>query len=325
MQIYRDIDHLPQFRNAVITIGTFDGVHLGHQQIIHQMKQEADAVKGETLIISFHPHPRKVISGNPLAIGLLNTVDERIALLEQHGLDNLVIAPFTTHFASLSAREYISRFLVEKFKPHTLIIGYDHRFGQGRQGDYHLLEELAEENHYVVKEIPVHVVNAVTISSTRIREALLNGNVEEANSFLGYEYSFEGKVMPGDKIGRTIGFPTANLQSNDAEKLIPGNGVYAVKAEIQSTKYEVRSSDDAAASIKGEERKGMMNIGFRPTVDGTKRMIEVHLFDFDRNIYGEQLRVYLRSFLRGEEKFKSIEALKYQLHMDKEAALRKLE
>ncbi len=324
MQVYRDIDHLPVFRNAVITIGTFDGVHLGHQQIIHQLKREADAVAGETVIISFHPHPRKVISGDESAIRLLNTLNEKIELLEQYGVDNLVIAPFTDHFANFTAREYISRFLVKKFKPHSFIIGYDHRFGKGRQGNYHLLEELADEFHYTVKEIPEHVVNRVTISSTKIRDALLKGHVEEANSFLGYDYFFEGEVIHGDKRGKTIGFPTANLQINDPEKLIPGNGVYAVKVEIQSTKYEVRSTEDEVRSTKYEVRKGMMNIGVRPTVDGTRRMIEVNLFDFDKDIYGELLRVHIKNFLRGEEKFNGIEALKEQLNCDKEAALRKL-
>jgi riboflavin kinase/FMN adenylyltransferase len=317
MQVFRDIDHLPGFRNAVVTIGTFDGVHLGHQQIIHQLREEAAKVNGETVIITFHPHPRKVIDANKPPIGLLNTLDEKISLLGQHGLDNLVIVPFTNKFSNQSAKEYITDFLVQKFRPRTLIIGYDHHFGKGRQGDYHLLEDLADEYHYSVKEIPEHVINNIAISSTRIREALLVGHVEVANDFLGYEYSFEGKVVQGDKRGRTIGYPTANIEISDPEKLVPGNGVYAVKAELESTKYEVRSTMDKVLS-------GMMNIGVRPTVDGTKRVIEVNIFDFDLEIYGRQLRIYLKKFLRDEKKFSGIGELKEQLNRDKENAIKQL-
>jgi riboflavin kinase / FMN adenylyltransferase len=317
MQVYRDIEHLPVFRNAVVTIGTFDGVHLGHQKIIHQLKEEADSINGETVIVSFHPHPRKVIAANKPAIGLLNTLEEKTELLKQYGVDNLVIVPFTDRFANLSAQEYITQFLVEKFNPHTFIIGYDHRFGKDRQGDYHLLEALAAENHYIVKEIPEHVINDVTISSTKIREALLKGHVEEANSYLGYNYFFEGEVVHGDKRGRTIGFPTANIHINDPEKLVPGDGVYAVNAELIGKNYEVRRT-------KSGILKGMMNIGVRPTVDGTKRMIEVNIFDFDEDIYGKLIRIYLMNFLRGEKKFNGIDELKDQLKRDKETAMKVL-
>lgn len=303
MQVHTHIDQLPVFKNAVVTIGTFDGVHTGHQQIIAQLKEEANAIGGETVIITFHPHPRKIVAHKEVSI--LNTPEEKIELLREKGIDNLVIVPFNEKFAAQSAREYVEHFLFEKFHPHTIIIGYDHRFGHSRLGDYHLLEDFGKQLGFLVKEIPEHVLNNITVSSTKIREALLNSNIETANNYLGYDYFFEGLVVEGNKLGRTLGYPTANLQIETPEKLIPGNGVYAVIASIEQSTY-----------------KAMMNIGVRPTVDGTKRMIEVNLFDFNHDIYGKTLRVYVKKYLRGEVKFNGLEELKNQLGIDKESALR---
>ena len=227
MQVHRNIQNLPRFKNAVVTIGTFDGVHAGHQQIIAQLKQEAAFINGETVIITFHPHPRKIVSVKQLYI--LNTLEEKIELLEARGVDHLVVAPFDDSFAHQSAEKYVKHFLFEKFHPHTVIIGYDHRFGNGRHGDYHLLEESGKELGFIVKEIPEHVLNNITVSSTRIREALLQSDIEMANSYLGYNYFFEGTIVEGNKLGRTIGYPTANIRTGAEEKLIPGNGVYAVE------------------------------------------------------------------------------------------------
>lgn len=305
MQVHTHTDQLPVFKNAVVTIGTFDGVHTGHQQIITQLKEEAHAINGETVIITFHPHPRKVVSHKEVFI--LNTLQEKIELLREKGIDHLVVVPFDEKFAAQSANEYVEHFLFEKFHPHTVIIGYDHKFGHGRSGDYHLLEDFGKQLGFLVKEIPEHVLNNITVSSTKIREALLNSDIETANNYLGYDYFFEGLVVEGNKLGRTLGYPTANLQIETPEKLIPGNGVYAVIALVEQSTY-----------------KAMMNIGVRPTVDGKKRMIEVNLFDFNHDIYGKTLRVYVKKYLRGEVKFNGLEELKNQLGIDKESALRVL-
>ena len=304
MQIHRDITNLPQFKNAVITIGTFDGVHLGHRQIIDNLKTAAAEVNGESVIITFHPHPRKVVSSVITGVRLINTLAERIELLEQTGIDHLVIVPFTDFFANQTAEEYIQDFLVEKFRPHTIIIGYDHRFGKERSGDYKLMEEKALVYNYQLKEIPEHILNAIKVSSTNIRNAILHSHIEEANNFLGYDFFFEGEVFNGDKIGRTIGYPTANLKSTDEEKIALGDGIYAVYVDVE-----------------GETYKGMMSIGFRPTVNGKVRVTEVNIFDFDKEIYGLVIRVIVKKYLRSEVKFDGLEGLKTQLHKDKEDSL----
>ena len=304
MQIHRDISKLPEFKNAVITIGTFDGVHLGHRQIIDSLKEEATNANGESVIITFHPHPRKVVSSVITGVRLINTLAERIELLEKTGIDHLVIVPFTDFFANQTAEEYIRDFLVASFKPHTIIIGYDHRFGKERAGDYKMMEEKALIYNYRLKEIPEHILNAIKVSSSNIRNALLHGNIEEANNFLGYLFFFEGEVFHGDKIGREIGYPTANLKSTDEEKICLGDGIYAVYADVE-----------------GKTCKGMMSIGFRPTVNGKVRVTEVNLFDFNKEIYGETIRVYVKKYLRSEVKFDGLEALKIQLHKDKEDSL----
>ena len=233
MQIHRDISNLPVFKNAVITIGTFDGVHLGHRQIIDSLKEEAAKASGESVIITFHPHPRKVVSSVITGVRLINTLAERIELLEKTGIDHLVIVPFTDFFANQTAEEYIRDFLVVNFKPHTIIIGYDHRFGKERAGDYKMMEEKALIYNYSLKEIPEHILNAIKVSSSNIRNALLHGNIEEANNFLGYSFFFEGEVFHGDKIGREIGYPTANLKSTNEEKIALGDGIYAVYVDME--------------------------------------------------------------------------------------------
>lgn len=302
IQVHRDLQHLPEFKKAVITIGTFDGVHLGHQQIIKLLKAEAAEIGGETVIITFHPHPRKVVSHGKSAVKIINTLPEKTELLDKLGIEHLVVVAFNEEFASQAAEEYIEKFLVKNFHPSTIIIGYDHKFGQNRLGDYHLLENMGEKYNYRVKEIPEHVLNQITISSTKIREALLKPDIDTANTFLGYDYFFEGKVVEGNKLGRTIGYPTANLVIENEEKLIPGNGVYAVRLTI---------------GVNEVILKGMMNIGMRPTVDGTKRTIEVNIFNFDEDIYGQVMKVYIHKFLRGEVKFDGLEQLKEQLAKDK--------
>ena len=307
MTVYTNLQELPIFNNAVITIGTFDGVHFGHRQILELMKSASKPINGETVIITFHPHPRKIIGNHKAPIYLLNTLDEKIELLEKHGINHLIIVPFTEKFAQQLAEDYIAEFLVNTFHPHTIIIGHDHRFGKDRTGDFQLLKDKAPEFGYEVKEIPGYMLKDITISSTKIREALLNGDIESAHDLLGYDYFFTGKVVEGNQLGRTIGYPTANLQIADENKLIPCNGVYAVLVTNEK--------------LKITRQGGMMNIGFRPTVEGNKRMIEVNIFDFDQPIYGEILTITLKKYLRSEEKFSGLDALKEQLGKDKQAAL----
>jgi riboflavin kinase / FMN adenylyltransferase len=302
MQVYRNTDFLPPFRNTVLTIGTFDGVHAGHQQIIAGMKKKAAEVDGETVIITFDPHPRTVINAAS-GIRLINTMDEKIELLAALGIDCLVIIPFTTEFAQLSPEEYISQFLIRHFKPHTLIIGYDHHFGKGRTGNYELLKAKAETYQYQLLEIPAHLLDSISVSSTRIREAIGTGEIETANQLLGYTFFFSGEVVDGNKLGRTIGYPTANLSVTEKTKLIPGDGIYAVDAIV---------SDEPV-----KKYRGMMSIGFRPTIGGTTRIIEVNVFDFNREIYGQTLKVFVKKYLRPEEKFGGLDELKTQLALDK--------
>jgi riboflavin kinase / FMN adenylyltransferase len=313
MQVHKDLERLPVFRKAVITIGTFDGVHLGHRQIISRLLSTARDIGGETVIITFHPHPRKVIAASQ-PIRLINTLEEKIQLLEGLGIDHLVVVPFTDAFSSQEASEYIRHFLVERFAPHTIIIGYDHRFGKERKGDYLLLEKFAPIFDYKLQEIPKHVLDEISISSTTIRQALNNGEVEAANRLLGYDFFFTGKVIDGDKLGRTLGYPTANLEIGEPEKIIPGDGIYAVLAGL--------SHNGALPAFP--LLKGMMSIGFRPTVGGTKRVIEVNLFDFDSSVYGQQLTVYVKAFLRKEIKFDSLESLIKQIDQDKIFSLERL-
>lgn len=305
MQVHTNLDALPLIHNAVVTIGTFDGVHTGHKTIIKQLKDEANEVGGQTVLITFDPHPRKVINNKP--IQLINTLEEKIELLAQQGVDHLVIVPFTREFSNQSADEYINDFLIGKFHPHTVIIGYDHRFGHDRKGDYRLLEEYAARLQFRLKEIPALVIDSLTVSSTRIREAIKSGDIRTADELLGYDFFFEGEVIPGNKLGRTLGYPTANLGLDESEKLVPGNGIYAVEAVLQeSGKWEMASG----------KMGGMMSIGLRPTIGDNKRMIEVNIFDFDREIYGRKLRVYVKAYMRNEIKFDGLEALKAQLAKD---------
>lgn len=347
MQIYYHTDQLPAFRKAVITIGTFDGVHTGHAQILQQLRQEAARIDGETVIVTFYPHPRKVVRGGAAEVRLLNTLEEKIQLLSWQQVGHLVVVPFTTAFSEMTAGQYVKDFLLARFRPHTVIIGYDHRFGKGRLGDYHLLEEFSRSEGFELQEIPVHLLDAVSVSSTRIREAIAGADIESANQLLGYPYFFSGQVMQGRQLGRTIGFPTANLQIGSPDKLIPGDGVYAVEVEVVDESTITLTLPDTvpangmpgtpsfaptkppllvsavptASSWGGIRWKGMMNIGVRPTLDGRERTIEVNIFDFNEDLYGRELRVFVNKYLRGEEKFSGLDALKAQLAKDKENSL----
>jgi len=318
MQVHRDINHLPEFKNAVVTIGTFDGVHTGHQEIIEHLKQEAKSINGETVLITFHPHPRKIVSSKNIFI--LNTLFEKVELLESKGIDHLVVVPFDENFAHQTPDEYVKNFLFEKIHPHTVIIGYDHRFGRNRQGDYHLLENYGKQLGFVVKEIPEHLVHREIVSSTKIREALLAGDITTANEYLGYDYFFEGIVAEGNKLGRVLGYPTANLAIEDKEKLIPGNGIYAATVQLVNSQWSMVNEKEIKNSpftIHHSRLNGMMSIGVRPTIGVSDRTIEVNIFDFDEDIYGKTLRVYVKKYLRPEVKFNNLEGLKEQLAKDK--------
>ena len=306
MQVHRNIDSLPPFKNAVVTIGTFDGVHLGHQKIISALLQEAKPVNGESVIITFDPHPRKIINFAD-QLQLINTLDEKIELLQEKGIDHLVVVPFTSSFSAQSADVYIKDFLVDRFHPHTIIIGYDHHFGKERKGNYRLLEEKAPVFNYRLLEIPKHVLDEIAISSTNIRDALLKANVEVANRLLGYEYFFDGVVVEGEKLGRQLGYPTANLKYTDFDKIRLSEGVYAVYVNYLEKEY-----------------KGMMSIGTRPTFNDTSQKVEVNIFDFNEHIYGKTLRVRVKNFLRQQEKYDTIEALKAQIDQDKQNSLQVL-
>jgi len=303
MQVHFQLEHLPVFKNPVLTIGTFDGVHSGHLAILNKLKTEAKALGGETIVITFHPHPRRILN-NPDAPALLTSLNERIDRFQQLKIDHLVVVPFDPAFAEMSASNYIEKFIVSLFHPKLIIIGNDHRFGKERSGDFQLLSNMGPQFGYQVMEIPEHVLNESRVSSTNIRHALLNGNIQLANQLLTYHYQLIGKVVLGDQLGRTLGYPTANLAILDSDKLIPASGVYAVEVHLLKN---------------GEKRDfhGMMNIGYRPTVNGKERRIEVHIFSFDEDIYNEILAVNIVAYTRKEMKFPGLEALKEQLNKDK--------
>ncbi len=289
-----------QIKSSVITIGTFDGVHVGHQQIIHRLVDTARKNDLQALVLTFFPHPRMVIQ-NDANIKLINTIDEKAKQLEQLGVDHLVVKEFTKSFSRLTALEYVRDILVNKLKVKHIIVGYDHHFGRNRTANINELKEFGAFYDFEVTEIEPQEVDDVAVSSTKIRSAILKGNIPTANKFLGYNFMLTGIVIKGKGLGKTLEFPTANIQIEAAYKLIPKHGVYVVKSQI-----------------KGVEVFGMMNIGKNPTVsEGNQTKIEVHFFDFSANLYGAVLKIELLDHLRSEIKFPNIEALKLQLEKDK--------
>ncbi|MFN3940615.1 MAG: bifunctional riboflavin kinase/FAD synthetase [Chitinophagales bacterium] len=301
MKVHKSLDHLPKFKNAVITIGTFDGVHRGHREIIRNIVKSAQTVNGESVIITFHPHPRRVISPE-VPVLHLHTIDEKLWHLQQLGVDHVVVVPFSREFSEMDAEEYVHTFLIGRFKPKIIVFGYDHRYGKNRRGDITLLKSIAALDNIIVHEIGAQTIADITISSTKIRHHLLEGNIATANTLLGYSYHLSGIVVRGDQIGRELGYPTANMEIADSEKLIPAKGVYAITAQMNK-----------------EEKKwyGMMSIGNRPTFEGTSQTIEAHLFQFNRVIYGEHITVSLIELIRREEKFASRSALIAAMDADK--------
>jgi riboflavin kinase/FMN adenylyltransferase len=290
-------------KKTILTLGTFDGVHLGHRKILEKLTQNTEEDKYESLVLTFYPHPKMVLQGES-EVKILNTIREKIDLLASIGIQNLVIHPFDARFSQLTAEEFVKTVLVDQFHIQKIIIGHDHRFGKNRTANIDDLIAFGEKYDFEVEQISVQEIEDVSISSTKIRTALTEGNITLANDYLGYEYFLTGIVTKGKQLGRTIGIPTANLQIEENDKLIPSNGVYVVKS-----------------SINKKTVFGMMNIGFNPTVAGNKLSVEVHYFDFDGDLYDQEIRVSILKHLRSEQKFDSVALLKAQLEKDKESSL----
>ena len=304
MKVYTNIDDFKNVNNPVVTSGTFDGVHLGHQKIISRLKEVAKVNNGETILLTFYPHPRMVLFPEDNELKLLNTQEEKIELLEKYGVDHLIIYPFTKEFSRLTSVEFVRNILINKIKTKRLVIGYNHHFGRNREGTFGHLKEYGPLYGFEVEEIPAKDVDHIEISSTKIRKALQTGDIKTATAFLGHCYTLTGKVAEGLKLGRTIGYPTANIVLEDKYKLIPADGIYAVKIKHDGKKY-----------------CGMLSIGNNPTVAGKGRSIEVNIFDFDKDIYNEKVTIYFIERLRDEVKFNGLEELKVQLAKDKEQTL----
>lgn len=308
MKIYHGTDTFQPIPYAVVTSGTFDGVHLGHQKIISRLTEIADrgdakGQKGETVVLTFWPHPRTVVSNDSQGLKLLSTLEEKTELLEAAGVDHLVVIPFTRSFSELSSAEFIQQILVDQIGTKKLVIGYDHHFGRNREGSFDYLQQHAHEYGFEIEEIPRQDVEHVGVSSSKIRKALLEGDLETSTKFLGRPYSLSGTIVKGQQLGRTIGFPTANIQVDDPSKLVPSNGIYATEV-----------------IYKGKTLGGAMSIGTRPTVGGTHRTLEVFIFDFNQEIYGERLTVRFIEYLRPELKYEGLAALVDQMHLDVEQA-----
>lgn len=309
MKIFHSINDfhvvaVKETKKTILTLGTFDGVHFGHRKILEKITQNTENGKFESVVLTFFPHPRMILQEGS-NIKLLNTIEEKTVLLDQIGIQNLVIHPFDENFSRLSAEEFVKNILVDQFHIHKIIIGHDHRFGRNRTANIDDLKAFGKQYDFEVEEISAQEIKDVSVSSTKIRNALDEGNIALANEYLGYNYSLTGIVTKGKQLGRTIGFPTANLKLTESFKLVPKNGVYIVQS-----------------SIAGKTVFGMMNIGFNPTVDGKQQTIEVNYFDFDADLYDQKITVSILKRIRSEEKFDSVAHLKEQLEKDRNTALR---
>jgi riboflavin kinase / FMN adenylyltransferase len=306
VKIHNDINSF-KAQKPVVTIGTFDGVHLGHQKVIVRLKEFARSHDGESVIFTFYPHPRMVTAPNEKDLRLLTTLEEKKELFAQSGIDHLIVFPFTKEFSELTYSEFVEQILVKKIHTHCLVVGYDHRFGKNREGGFEYLQNCADKFGFEIEKLDVLLIDEAHVSSTHIREALENGDVALANKFLGYRFTLHGTVVEGERVGRKLGFPTANIEASDPHKLIPGYGVYAVKVIISGKKYG-----------------GMLNIGTRPTFNknADNRSIEVHIFDFSGDLYNKEITLIFVGKIRVEQKFSGVEELTEQLKKDKIAALK---
>ena len=307
MKIYEGVEQFSKLNNAIVTAGTFDGVHIGHQKILERLSNLAQQTNGETVLITFWPHPRLVLDPANATIELLTTFSEKAVLLEKYGLDHLIKIPFTKKFSRTSSVDFIKNILVDAIGTKKLVIGYDHKFGHNREGSFDALKDNAHLYGFNVEEIPRQDIEHVGVSSSKIRKHLSNGEIHISNQYLGWDYCLTGNIIAGNRLGRTIGFPTANIEVNSRYKLIPSFGSYAVRVMLNGSIYN-----------------GMLNIGVRPTVNGEKQTIEVNIFDFDESIYGEEITVSFVRLIRKETKFESLDALRIQLADDKKAALNML-
>lgn len=300
MKIYNNFSDFVKVPNAIVTIGTFDGVHLGHQAILKDMVKTAKEIGGETVVITFYPHPRQVLNINAANLRFITTQEEKLQLLEKSGVDNVVVVNFTKEFSRVSSEDFIRDYIIEHINPVKLVIGYDHHFGNNRMGDFSLLSEMQNKYNFKVQRIEAHDVENIAVSSTKIRHSLQQGDVNRANALLGYQFSYIGKVVSGNKIGREIGYRTANIEVEKEFRLIETSGVYATYVD-----YE------------GKEYKSMTYIGKKPTINNDEiENIEVHLFDFDGDLYDKEIKVRFVARVRGEQKFESLDALKKQLQID---------
>ncbi len=301
MRIFHNISETSDLKDTIVTIGTFDGVHLGHQKILKKLVELKNKNGGETLLFTFDPHPRKVLFPEQRDLKLITTTQEKCELLKQFGIDNVLVFPFTIEFSKMSAEDYISNIISETLKTKTLVIGYDHRFGSNREGNIETLKQVSSDYYFDLIEIPAQEINQLNISSTRIRKAIEEGEIEVANSFLGYSFFMSGIVIKGKQLGRTIGYPTANIELLDLDKIKPKTGVYAVNVVIDQIKF-----------------KGMLNVGCNPTTDSDRiQKIEVNIFDFNKDIYGKIIKIEFIKHLRNEVKFANLDELKEQLAKDK--------
>ena len=308
MKIYHNLEDFNRLTNAVVTSGTFDGVHMGHQKILHRLKEIASKTNGETVVITFWPHPQMVLHPENHLLKLLNTFEEKAALLRAEGIQHLLRIEFTREFSLISSMDFIQNILVKTIGTKKLVIGYDHRFGHNREGSFEQLKVNAPSYGFDVEEISRQDVDHISVSSSKIRQALEMADIETATHLLGKPYSLSGQVVKGDQLGRQWGYPTANIEVDSRVKLIPFDGIYAVSVKYENQLY-----------------KGMLYIGPRPTLNGTERVIEVNIFNFNRDIYGDSLSIYFHRYLRGDKKFDDIDSLKRQLHQDKIDANRILE
>lgn len=307
MKKINGIDNFSINCESIITIGTFDGVHKGHQKILKKLIKESSKLNLESIVLTFFPHPRIVLNPNS-PLKLINTIDERSSLFENSGIDTLITHPFDKNFSELSPEEFVKNILVNKLNIKKILIGYDHRFGKNRTAGIKDLKKLGFKYNFNVIEISAEEQNNISISSTKIRNSIIEGNIRKANSFLGYDFSLRGKVIKGNKIGRTIGFPTANLEIDEEYKLIPKNGVYLIYTKFEKQVFF-----------------GMMNIGVKPTLKFKKESIEVNLFDWEKDIYGEFIEVFFLDYIRDEKKFDSLIELTHQIKIDKKTCLKLIE
>ena len=328
MQIYHHLNDFKKLENAVVTIGTFDGVHLGHQKIIQKLIEKANQINGESVILTFFPHPRMILHPEDHQLKMINTMAEKAMLLEKLGIHHLIITPFTRDFSNQSPQEYIEQVLLQKIGMKAMVIGYDHRFGKDRSGNLAELQQFSKVYNYDIDEIPEQDIADVAISSTRIRKALAKGDVDVANELMNHPFSLTGKVIRGDQIGRTLGYPTANLFIEESYKIIPSDGIYAVEVEIKDSRNKNQVIDNPfqpnQSEIKNQKSKiykGMAYIGHRPTINGMSQNIEVNIFDFGDDIYHQSIQLNFLHFIRHDIKFEGLEKLTEQLGRDKESTL----